>query len=156
MANKTLHLPQKIREYSFKLLKSKSDEFLKDEFAAPDKKQMSDWLKKKLSAEYRPHVKDIVHSFRKSMPILSNRVSDGKKSTKGKKGLGRTFAAPSWASADLGDLVHLFIAINVAFKIITRFLSTTWKKLWRLFHCCAINDWAKFHQKNKKQKMGFD
>ena len=106
MAHTSLSLPQKIRDYSFHLLKSKSDEFLKEQLIAPDKKEMTAWLKEKLAKEYWTHVKKIVGEFRKSMPILSHRISDGKRSSKGKKGLGRTFRAPTWVSADLGHNQH--------------------------------------------------
>ena len=107
MANTTLHMPQKIKEYSFRLLKRKTDEFVKSQLTAPDRKQMKGWLKEKLEKEYWGNVKYIVRTFRKSMPILTQRVSDGKRSAKGKKGLARTFAAPSWVSADLGDLTEM-------------------------------------------------
>ena len=112
MANTTLHMPQKMKEYSFRLLKRKTDEFVKSQFMAPERKKMKAWLKEKLEEEYWGDVKYIVGTFRKSMPILSQRVSDGKRSTKGKKGLGRTFAAPSWVSADLGDSAQMLIMNN--------------------------------------------
>ena len=107
MANTTLHMPQKIKEYSFRLLKRKTDEFLKSQLTAPDRKKMKGWLKEKLEKEYWRGVKYIVGAFRKSMPILTQRVSDGKRSSKGKKGLARTFASPSWVSADLGDSTEM-------------------------------------------------
>lgn len=104
MANASLQIPKGVRDEALQLLKNKSHEFVKEHFMAPDKKRMIIWLKKKMPEEYWSEVKYLVKRFRKSMPIVSHRKPDGQRTTEGKKGLARTFAAPSWVSADLGAL----------------------------------------------------
>ena len=103
MSNTALTMSQKIRDECVEFLKKKARQYEKEHLIAPDKKKMTTWVRKKLAKEYWPDAKYLVKAFRKSMPIVSHRISDGEKTTKGKKKLGRTFAAPTWVSADLGD-----------------------------------------------------
>ena len=114
------------------VLKQKSSNFINKNFLPPSKKIMRKWLKKKWSKKHWSKIESTTTNFRKSLPIVSHQMSDNKKSTKGKKALGRTFAAPSWVSADLGKKY----STSFSFKK-CRFFSLTWEKLWELFYCCT-------------------
>ena len=103
MAKLAFHMPKEIIDKSIEVLKHKSNQFIKEELLAPNKKRMRNWLREKIPEKYWPGIRDLVSKFRRSLPIVSHRIPDGKKSTKGKKLLGRTFSSPSWVSADLGD-----------------------------------------------------
>lgn len=103
MAKLTFDIPQEIMDKAIKILTNKSNQFIKEELLAPNKKDMKKWLRKEIPKQYWPGIKHLVRKFRRALPIVSHRIPDGKKSTKGKKSLGRTFSSPSWVSADLGD-----------------------------------------------------
>ena len=134
-----------ISEESVKLLKQKTANFINKHFLPPSKKIMQKWLKKKLPQNYWSKIKHITEKFRRSLPIVSHQTPDNKQSTKGKKNLGQTFAAPSWVSADLGknsDLKYNFYLLQC------RFFSLTWQKIWELFYCCTNFIGSSFHQEN--------
>ena len=121
---------------------------------------MTAWVREKLPKEYWTDAKYLVATFRKSMPIVSHRISDGEKTTKGKKVLGRTFAAPTWVSADLGDSTQhntLSFLHNILSCIATfRVFSTAWQKLRSLFHRSTNLIWTEIYQADKKQEMDID
>ena len=165
MSNTTLLMPQKIREECIKLLKKRTREYTEEHLIAPDKKQITTWAREKLAKEYWPDAKYLASAFRKSLPIVSHRISDGKKTSKGKKGLGRTFAAPTWVSADLGDSCkpnaiiiteqNFTFFLKASYNQVppSRLFSSSWKKLRRLFHSSTNHVRTEIYQENKKQKM---
>ena len=84
------------------ILKYYSSKFINKQLTAPSKSIMQQWLQKKVPQKYWASIKDVVSKFRKTLPVVSHRSPDYKKSARGKRALGQTFTAPSWISADLG------------------------------------------------------
>ena len=102
----------------------------------PSNELMQKWLKKKLPQKDWSNIKSTVAKFRKSLPIVSHITPDNKKSSKGKKALGQTFAAPTWISADLGKM-NKILSSSILNLNHARFFSAAWKKLRKFFYCCT-------------------
>lgn len=102
-------IPKKVKNYFFDKLEKKCTSYIERKLKAPDNKTIKKWGLKILPKEYRSNINMYLRGFRKKLPIISQRIPDGRKTSSRRKKLGKTFESPSWISADLGLKFHHFI-----------------------------------------------
>ena len=96
-------LPENVIEKLTEHLKNKSNKYINRELEPPSKKEIGRWIKETLPKIYWPRIKHLVKKYRNSLPTVSHRMPDGRKTSARQKTLGQTFASPTWISADLGN-----------------------------------------------------
>ena len=85
-----------------KNLKQCADAFIKSKLEAPSLAILKQWtLESNPNIKWK-EVKKTVQRFRKSLPIVSQKISDGRATSARLNYLPKVFHAPAWVAADLG------------------------------------------------------
>ena len=95
-------IPEKVKRVFFDKLEKKCNNYVERELKAPDNKTIKKWALTILPKEYWNNISMYIRGFRNKLPIISQRVPDGRKTSSRRRKIGNTFEAPTWISADLG------------------------------------------------------
>lgn len=85
-----------------KNLKQRADAFIKSKLEAPSLAILKQWTLESNPNTKWKEVKKTVQRFRKSLPIVSQKISDGRATSARLNYLPKVFRAPAWVAADLG------------------------------------------------------
>ena len=85
-----------------KNLKRRTDTFIKNKLEAPSMTVLKQWTLGDNPDTKWKEVKKTVQRFRKSLPIVSQKISDGRATSARLNYLPKVFRAPAWVAADLG------------------------------------------------------
>ena len=85
-----------------KNLKQRADAFIKSKLEAPSLAILKQWTLESSPNTKWKEVKKTVQRFRKSLPIVSQKISDGRATSARLNYLPKVFRAPAWVAANLG------------------------------------------------------